>query len=235
MDTRIGLGAAGRLPAGAVQPLQVTGVADVPASARLVTLNVTSVMPWLAGFVTVYPCDQPRPTASSLNPAPGRVKPNLVITPVAADGTVCFFTLTDVDLLVDITGYVSPSATMTFTPTMPFRLTDTRDRNRLELQAGTDGQPAAQGQTLVIQVAGNRGIAADAKAVSANFTVTGAVGPGYITAWPCGDIPATSTVNYEAGDAIANGSQIPLSASGQLCVFVSNNVHVIVDVNGWWS
>jgi len=235
MDTRVGLGAPGRLPAGTVTPLQVTGVAGVPDSAKLVTLNVTSVSPSLAGFVTVYPCDQPRPTASSLNPVPGRVKPNLVMTPVAADGTVCLYTLTDVDLLVDVTGYVSPTASMNFTPTAPFRLTDTRDRNRPELQAGTDGRPAAQGQTIVVQVAGNRGIAADAKAVSANFTVTGGIGPGYVTAWPCGPLPTTSTVNYVANEAIANGAQIPLSASGQLCVFVSNDVHVIIDVNGWWS
>jgi Cysteine-rich secretory protein family len=235
MDSRIGLGAAGRLGAGTVQPLQVAGVAGVPGSARLVMLNVTSVLPDLAGFVTVYPCDQPRPMASSLNPVPGKVKPNLVISPVAADGTVCLYTLTDVDLVVDITGYVSAEATMNFTPTSPFRLTDTRDRNRPELQAGTNGQPAVQGQTLVIQVAGNRGIAANAKAISANVTVTGAIGPGYATAWPCGEPPSTSTVNYEAGAAVANGSQIPLSATGQLCVFVSNDVHVIVDVNGWWS
>jgi len=235
MDTRIALGAPGRLSAGTVQALQVTGVADVPAGASLVALNVTSISPSAAGFVTVYPCDTERPTVSSLNPMPGRVKPNLVISPVAADGTVCLYTLTDVDLVVDITGFVSPVAALKFTPAMPFRLSDTRDRDRPELNAGTNGEPVAQGQTLVIQVAGTRGVALDAKAVSANFTVIGAFGPGFITAWPCGPQPATSTVNYVTGDAIANGAQIPLSSSGQICVFASINVHVVIDINGWWS
>ena len=235
LDSRIGLGAPGRLAANTVQPLRVTGIAGVPSGARLVTLNVTSIDPGLAGFVTVFPCDQQRPTVSSLNPVPGRVKPNLVISPVAVDGTVCLYTLTDVDLVVDITGYVSSSAAMEFTPTAPFRLTDTRERSRPELQAGTNGGPAAQGQTLVLQVSGTRGIAADAKAISANFTVIGAAGPGYVTAWPCGEAPTTSTVNYVTSEAIANGAQIPLSATGQLCIYVSNSVHVIVDVNGWWS
>ena len=235
MDSRIGLGAGGRISAGTVLPLQVAGVAGVPSGARLVALNVTSVFPSDAGYVTVYPCDSDRPVVSSLNPSPGTAKPNLVISPVAADGTVCLFTVTDVDLVVDITGYVAPSAALKFTPTSPFRLTDTRDRNRTELNNGTGGNVLEMGKVLVIQVAGQRGVANNAKAVSANFTVTGAATDGYLTAWPCGDRPATSTVNFTAGLPIANGAQMPLSTNGQICVLVSNSAHVIVDINGWWS
>ncbi|MCU1398103.1 MAG: hypothetical protein JWN62_1212 [Acidimicrobiales bacterium] len=235
MDSRAGLGTAGRVPADSVVPLQVTGVAGVPSKVSAVALNVTSVSPSAAGFVTVYPCDGPRPVVSSLNPIPGSVKPNVVITPVAADGTVCLYTLTDVDLVVDITGYLVPSATLKFTSTTPFRLTDTRDRNRVELNDGTGGNPLGGGQMLTIQVAGQRGVAADAKAISANFTVIGSSSSGYLTAWPCGQQPATSTVNFGVGFAVANGAQMPLSASGQLCVYVSNSVHVILDISGWWS
>jgi hypothetical protein len=148
---------------------------------------------------------------------------------------VCLYTSTVVDLIVDVTGYIADSAAMRFMPTSPFRLTDTRDRNRPEMNAGTGGAPLAQGQILTIQVAGMRGIANNAKAVSANFTVTGGNADGFLTAWPCGPQPETSTVNFALGDAIANGAQMPLSASGQLCVMVSNDAHVIIDVNGWWS
>lgn len=235
MDTRTGVGAPGRLAAGSVTQLRVTGVAGVPIGAKLVSLNVTSVDPAQAGFVTVYPCGTSLPTASSLNPVPGSVKPNVVLAPVADDGTICLFTSTDVELIVDITGYIAEEATLRFTPTLPFRLTDTRDRNRPEMNAGTSGNPAATGQTIVIQVAGVRGISAGANAVSANFTVTGGTAPGFLVAWPCGPRPATSTVNYALADAIANGAQMPLSASGQLCVFVSSDAHVIIDINGWWS
>lgn len=232
MDTRSGIG---RRAAGSVTSLTVTGVAGVPTSARVVSLNVTSVDPSTGGFVTVYPCDVSRPMASSLNPVPGRVKPNVVLAPVAADGTVCLFTSTDVDLVVDITGYIADSATFEFTPTSPFRLTDTRDRNRPEMNAGTAGNTAGAGKVLTVQVAGTRGIAASAKAVSANFTVTGGSNPGFLTAWPCGPQPSTSTVNFAAAEAIANGAQMPLSASGQICVMVSSDAHVIIDINGWWA
>jgi hypothetical protein len=173
--------------------------------------------------------------ASSLNPVPGAVKPNVVIAPVAADGTVCLYTSTPVDIVVDITGYIAEAASLRFVPTSPFRLTDTRDRNRPEMNAGTGGNPSPANKVLVVQVAGTRGINANARAISANFTVTGASAPGFLTAWPCGPQPSTSTVNYAAGAAIANGAQMPLSASGQLCVIVSNDAHVIIDVNGWWA
>ena len=235
MDTRVGIGAAGRQPADTVVPLKVTGVAGVPNGARLVSLNVTSVDPSWAGYVTVYPCDAPRPTASSLNPVPGAVKPNVVIAPVAADGTVCLYSSTPVDIVVDITGYIADGAALRFVPSSPFRLTDTRDRNRPEMNAGTAGNAATANKVIVVQVAGTRGISANAKAMSANFTVTGAAAPGFLTAWPCGPQPSTSTVNYAAGEAIANGAQMPLSSSGQICVVVSNDAHVIIDINGWWA
>ena len=234
MDTRIGLGAPARLPMGSTTALQVSGAAGIPGGAIAVMLNVTSVFPSFAGFVTVYPCNADRPTVSSLNPFPWLIKPNNVVAPVAPDGTVCIFASTDVDLVVDITGYVKSAAAQMYVPAAPFRLIDTRDQYRPEMHAGTAGALVPQGQTLVIQVAGTRGIASNAKSVSANFTAVGAVTSGFVTAWQCGDRPPTSIVNFAAADAIANGAQIPLSSSGQLCVFVSNPTHVIIDVNGWW-
>ena len=60
--------------------LQVTGVAgiDVPSDATTVFLNVTAVNTAADGFVTVYPCGSPRPTASSFNPLAGTITHNLV-------------------------------------------------------------------------------------------------------------------------------------------------------------
>ena len=107
-------------------------------------MNVTSVDPSLDGFVTVYACGGDRPTVSNLNPHPGQVRPNLVVTPVSADGTVCLYSLQDVDLVVDVTGYLKAGAGKQFTPSTPFRFTDTRDRSRPELQAGTGGNPVAR-------------------------------------------------------------------------------------------
>jgi hypothetical protein len=232
LDTRL---TGQRLADGTTVELQVGGVGGVPANVDAVTLNVTSVDPTMEGFVTVYACGSIRPTVSNLNPRPGRVRPNLVVTPVSASGKVCLYSLQDVDLVVDVTGYLKQGIGKRFTPSTPFRLIDTRERSRPELQAGTAGAPVQAGQTVTIQIAGVRGVPTGIQAVSMNLTVTGATRPGYITAWPCGDRPTTSTANYEAGEAVSNGAQLPLSATGTLCVYSMQNAHVIIDVNGWWS
>ena len=154
-----------RLGDGETVELQVGGVGGIPAGVAAVTLNVTSVDPSLAGYVTVYACGGDRPTVSNLNPRPGRVRPNLVVTPVSSGGKVCLYSLQDVDLVVDVTGYMKVGTPASeFTPSTPFRLIDTRERSRPELQAGTGGDQVHAGQTLEIQIAGARGVPGDATA-----------------------------------------------------------------------
>ncbi|MEX1107172.1 MAG: CAP domain-containing protein [Ilumatobacteraceae bacterium] len=223
-----------RVSTGETVVLQVAGTAGVPANATAVSLNVTSTDASSSGFVTVWACDDAQPLVSSLNQQPGRARPNLVVTPVAADGTVCLYTSSDVELVVDVTGYYSPSSTQRFVPSAPFRFVDTRDRYRVELNIGTGGATLGAGQVLTVQMAGVRGVPANAKAVSVNVTVTGAAGSGYITAWPCGDRPLASTANYAQGESVSNAAQLPLSANGQLCIFSQSATHVVLDMNGWW-
>ena len=59
---------------------------------------------------------------------------------VSPDGTVCFFANTDIDLVVDVVGYVSAGATNKFTPSTPFRFTDTRDVSRTRGQRRSERQ-----------------------------------------------------------------------------------------------
>jgi hypothetical protein len=234
MDSREGVGTPTRLTGGHTVELPVVGVADVPADATAVALNVTGIYPSSNAFVTAYPCGDLPPT-SSLNPAVGRITPNLVMAQVSAAGTVCLYTNVDVDLVVDVVGFVSADSATQFTPSTPFRFTDTRDLNRPAVNAGQDGQRLAQSQTLVIPMAGLRGIPTNARAVSANITVVDAVDRGFVTAWPCGAIPTASNVNYELGAAVANAAVLPLSSSGSICIYSSSSAQVIIDVNGWWS
>jgi hypothetical protein len=234
MDSRNGTGTPARLAAGQVVELPVVGVAGVPTDASVVALNVTGILPTVDAYITAFPCGSMPPT-SSLNPAAGRVTPNLVMAQVSPSGTVCFFVNTDIDLVVDVVGYVSPSAKNRFTPSTPFRFTDTRDVFRPEVNAGQAGNRLAPGQTLVVQIAGVRGVPSAARAISANLTVVDANDRGFVTAFPCGEVPTASNVNYELATAVANAAELPLSASGAICIYSSNSAHVIIDVNGWWS
>jgi Cysteine-rich secretory protein family len=234
MDTRSQLGAPGRFAGGQTTALQVAGVNGIPAGSRAVVLSVTSVDPAVEGFVTVYPCDAPRPLAAAMNPHPGEIRSNLVVSPLSSDGRVCFFSSGDVDLVVDATGYLAGSSTA-FTSTTPFRFTDTREARSVEMNAGTGGSIVEPQGMLVLQVAGQRGIPSDVKSVAVNIAVTDATGAGFLTAFPCGDRPTTSTVNFDSSVAVSSGAVIPLSATGQLCIYVNTSSHVVVDITGWWN
>ncbi|MEP6299574.1 MAG: hypothetical protein ABJ382_19810, partial [Ilumatobacter sp.] len=57
--------------------------------------------------------------------------------------------------------------------------------------------------------------------------------PGFATLFACDqDQPGTSSLNYQAGQPIANGVITKVSAQGTVCVFVSQPAHVILDVFG---
>ena len=234
MDSRNGVGTPARLAGGQTVELTVVGGNGIPTNATAVALNVTGVSPSLNAFITTFPCGA-IPSTSSLNPAAGKITPNLVMAQVSTSGTVCFFTNTDIDLVVDVVGYVSSSATNRFTPSAPFRFTDTRDNFRTEVNAGQNGVALVANQTLVVQIAGVRGVPGAARAISANLTVVDAADRGFVTAWPCGDLPTASNVNYEVAAAVANAAELPLSSSGAICIYSSSSAQVIIDINGWWS
>jgi hypothetical protein len=234
MDTRTGFGAT-RLGGDQTVALQIAGIAGVPATATAVTLNLTSVDAALPGYVTAYPCGAARPVVSNLNPQPGRVRPNMVTVPLSADGRVCLYSLNPVDLAADVTGYYSESDGRTFTPSTPFRLVDTRDRLRAAMNVAAPGQRLAAGQIVTLQIAGQRGVPAEAGAVSVNITTTASSGDGYITAWPCNERPVASIANMRSDNAVSNAAQLPLSPTGTLGLFAQDATHVVIDVNGWWS
>ena len=135
VDTRDGTGGQqGRLtPAGQLnvlvhgETLSVSGnSAQVPLSATAAALNVTIVSPERAGFATVWPCSAARPVASNLNFVSGQVVANNVIAPIGDQGSVCFYTSTPSDIIVDIAGYFSGEAGNQFVGSTPKRYIDTR-------------------------------------------------------------------------------------------------------------
>src|SRR5215468_7499998 len=123
-----------------------------------------------AGFVTVWPCGEPRPLASNLNFTAGQNIPNNVIVKIGAGGKVCLFTLTATHLIADLNGFFPAGAT--FTPTSPARLLDSRPGS-VTVDGGGAGlgvRPA--GSTTQLQVAGRAGVPADAASAVLNVTVT---------------------------------------------------------------
>ena len=80
---------------------------QIPSAATGLSLNVTATNATAPTFLTIYPNDQTRPTASSLNPVPGApATPNAVITDLSPGGRFAVYNLAGtVDVIVDVNGY----------------------------------------------------------------------------------------------------------------------------------
>ena len=68
-------------------------------------VNVTAINPKLAGFLTVFPCGEPMPNASTLNFTPGAIVPNSAVVKVGSNGSICIFSNTETDVVLDVNGY----------------------------------------------------------------------------------------------------------------------------------
>src|SRR5690606_6853121 len=69
-----------------------------------------------------------------------------------------------------------------------------------------------------------------------NLTVVGADEPGHIVIFPCGfSAPLASNLNFLAGEARAVAATVGLDSGGGLCVRPSTDVHVVIDVNGYFG
>jgi uncharacterized protein YkwD len=236
LDTRIQNGTATRLTGGqAIEVRLAGGGSSVPAAAKSVVLNVTAVNAAAPTFITAYPCGADRPIVSSVNTAGGQPQSNTAIVALSPAGTVCFFSPSDVDLVVDLSGYMINGPGLRFTPLSATRLVDTRDAQpAMDMNLG--GSPMAGTTSQAIAFAGFRGIPSNAVVMSLNVTTTSTTGSGYVSTWPCtADRPVVSSLNAVQGRAVSAAVTGQLSAQGTMCIFVQPTTHVIVDVNGFWS
>ena len=235
LDTRAGgqIGYTGAKPtAGQSVKVQVTGLAGslVPGDARAVFLNVTAVNTDADGFVTAFPCDGTRPLASSFNPIAGAITTNLIVAPLAADGSVCLYTSGVTDLIADVSGY-HPS-TAAFVPVTPERLLDTR----AGVQKGYTGAKPADGATVTLHVTqtGTAQLPADAAAVYLNVTAVNSSAGGWVTAYPCGTpLPNASNLNLLPGAARAAFVAVKVGTGGNVCLYVNKSTDLIADVQGY--
>lgn len=224
--------ATGRIAAGGVYQLPVSGRSWVSGSATSVVLNITAVAPSARGFLTVYPCGASTPNASNLNFVPGEVVPNLVVVKIGTGGNVCIFSSAATDLLVDASGQFIGSGT--FGPlSAPVRLLDTRTGGQT-----ADGQHAAVGAVAAnvpyeLPVAGRAGLPANPATVVLNVTAALPAARGYVTVYPCGQgIPTASNLNFVVGDVVPNLVVAKVGAAGKVCLVSSVTSDLIVDASG---
>ncbi|MFE4257627.1 hypothetical protein [Streptomyces sp. NPDC056883] len=239
LDTRdgTGTGTPGGRPVGAngTTRVKIAGSGSIPAGVTAVALNITVTNAATAGHVIAYASGTKRPETSNVNFVKGQTVPNLAIVPVGEDGYVELAnrSLGSVDLIADVTGYFSRTAADGFTSVEPTRLVDTRQ--------GLGASTVAPGpqKTFGVQVTGAAGLpATGVTAVSLNVTVVNPDQAGHLTVFPGGgQAPSTSSVNFTAGQTVANAVIVPVGPDGRISIRHASFGYsgVIVDVTGYYG
>ncbi len=133
---------------------------------------------------------------------------------------------------VAFTAPASPDVGATYVPLTPARILDTRVGNGLSGRF-TAGVPRA------FQVSGRGGVPAGATAVTGNLTVTDQTFGWAVYLGPVATPnPTSSTINFTAGQVVANGVTVALASDGSLsATYLStpgNTTNLVFDVTGYF-
>jgi spore germination protein YaaH len=184
-----------------------------PAGIAAAALSIAVTEPSAAGWLTVFPCGTATGGTSTMNYAAGQTIAGSAIARPGADGRVCIRTSSAAHFVVDLMGVFPPGSG--FTPLAPARIADTRVSPGTRVAAGAEfAVPAG--------VSG--------AALGTTLTVTAPAAGGWLQAYPCGTAaPATSNVNFAAGQTIANAAITGIGGNGRVCLRSSAATHLIVD------
>ena len=213
-DTRDGTGVVrGRVPAGGSLRVPLPDGAD-----RASALNVIAVNPSAPGYLAVYDCDDDVPETSNVNYVSEPVVSNLVVVDIGASSTACVFSLSEVDVVVDLAGsFVRGVGSFDPLPE-PERLLDTRE-------PGAPPRPG-DGGTVVVDVPAGAAAVLNVAAVLPDR-------PGFVTVYPCDiDRPTTSNINHVGIPVVSNIVIARPSADGRVCVYTHRATDLVVDLFG---
>ncbi len=147
---------------------------------------------------------------------------------------MCVYSLVDAHVIVDINGWFASDGGLSSVG--PLRLVDSRGVVGAGVSGVVAGERLGAGGVLVLDVAASGVVpGSGVGAVSLNVTVTDPVAAGFVTVYPCGVLPGSSSVNYGPSQTVANAVVSPVSAAGEVCVYSLVDAHVIVDINAWFA
>ena len=202
------------------QTLRVPLAGIVPAGSRAAVIDLGTVDPSGDGYLTAWSCDEAMPPTSNLNYVAGATRATHSVVTLAADASICVFTLVDSDVLVDVTGsYSSAPTAFSFHPRAPTRIYDSRLMGRALQPRETRAIPVPAG----------------ASAVAINVTITEPIGSGFLTVFPCqAALPVVSNINYATGQTVANLVQTGVSNS-TICVHSLRRANIVIDLQGTYD
>lgn len=226
LDTRTSTGGhPAKLKASESVDVSVTGSGAASSAAAVVVLNVTVNAPTATGRVTVWQSGAGLPSTSNLNYRRGDTLAGMVLAKVGSNGRVTLRSTQDAHLIVDVLGWAPAGSDLA--GVSPARLLDSRLSSRDPMNARS---------TTAIQVSGRGGVPAGVKAVLLNVVAVTPSASGMGSVYASGTSrPVTSTINYAAGQTIANSVLAKVGSDGYVRVYLSASAHLVVDVQGYVS
>lgn len=222
LDTRT---TGGAISGGTTRDVSVTGVANVPTTARAVVLNVTSVNQASAGFLRIYPAGDLQPAGASASYQSTTVAQQMTV-PVGQSGRITVFASATTDVIIDVQGYYRDSGSRVDLLSSPQRAYDSRSVSAL-----------GAGQTRDVVLTS---VPSTATSVIVNITAIAPTQATFLTAFrPSTNLPGVSNVNAVDGQVISNLAYVQSTDSGaNEAIRIHNahgSTHFAIDVLGYFS
>ncbi|HEX9149437.1 MAG TPA: tail fiber domain-containing protein [Thermoanaerobaculia bacterium] len=133
-------------------------------------------------------------------------------------------------------GTLAATTPLPFIAVTPCRVVDTRGNGF----TGDYGPPALSGngppRSFAIPAGPCSGIPGNAGAYSINVAAILPAADGFLTVFPTGAAqPASSDLNFLAGEVVANAIVAPAGSGGAISVYVNVSTHMILDINGYYA
>lgn len=227
----------GLVAAGTTSTFQLTGLAGVPAGATSAVVTIEASDATARGYVQGLGPGSTVGATSNLNLVDGRAA-NTAVIPLSPSGQLSLYNSVAAHLRISVVGYFSPAggpvSAGRLTALTPARLLDTRPTLAV---AYTGAKPVAQ-QTVLVQVTGRGGVpSTGVRAAVLNVVATQTEGLGQVQVG-AGGMAVGAWRNLLVGRAnqtIANLVIVPLDANGRAAVNVTVGMHLVVDVQGWFT
>ncbi|MEM9038273.1 MAG: hypothetical protein AAGD33_00120 [Actinomycetota bacterium] len=218
LDTREGVGHSGRIGPGDVVQLSPSELGVSAGSA--VTLNLVATGASTRGFASAWPCSGDTDDTAILNYEPGDVVSNFAVLGVDAAG-LCLSSSTAVHLVADVSGSLDGGDV---DARSPVRVVDTRER----------GGRLSGGDLRRIDLGGAVDVPDGVGGVAVNVAVTRSSAGGFLSVIACDASlpPATSTLNFGAGDVVSSFAIASIDGD-DLCVWTNVDADLVIDVYGW--
>jgi hypothetical protein len=136
-----------------------------------------------------------------------------------------------------VTAGTLASSPVPFIAITPCRIVDTRVGFGFPVGYGPPGLSPAVERSFDLDNGPCPGIPPSLAAYSLNITVVGPTGPGHLVIWPTGSTrPDVSSINYTAGQTIANAVIVPAGNNGAISVVAGvSGTNLLIDINGYYA